>query len=531
MLLYLRYRNGEMMIESRRRASAICTSTMVLLLGLASPIETSAWNSNGGHPFEVSTDKYYYELGELVWIRYENVVNYTPLTFAGDPILHIENPTGVVVDDSPSPCRWRYNMILYPLEYRLFSWNQRYRICDDSGNDIPPTGEQVPPGKYEISMGGWARYAPDCLMEFECQLWDSVWIEILPENSPPISDAGRNKVAFAGEPTTLDGSNSYDSDGIIVSHFWDFGDGSNASGVIVNHTYLDVGTHYVTLTVADDDGETGADTIAVVVLDPRPDPPTLLRADLTGSGLKNITLDWELSFDDGSGFNDVVNYAVYWSDVYDSSGVGYHFLVELPPGTDFLTLDGWGHDGLSNYFFYVQANDSDGYFNWRGQAGKFTHPLFMGPNLVSIPLKQSNESIKTVSQTLECDKAWHYDSPSQEWKSYAKFKAYNTLDRLNHIMGIWINVTHDSNLTVAGVVPAQTTIHLYEGWNLVSFPSFNSSYTVYDLRMDTGAVRVEGYDLSPPYHLRVLGDAEVLLAGYGYWVRVEAAIDWVVEVS
>ncbi len=31
--------------------------------------------------------------------------------------------------------------------------------------------------------------------------------------------------------------------------------------------------------------------------------------------------------------------------------------------------------------------------------------------------------------------------------------------------------------------------------------------------------------------LRVLGDAEVLLAGYGYWVRVDAAVDWIVEVS
>ena len=65
----------------------------------------------------------------------------------------------------------------------------------------------------------------------------------------------------------------------------------------------------------------------------------------------------------------------------------------------------------------------------------------------------------------------------------------------------------------------------------MSFPSFNSSYTVYDLKMDTGALRVEGYDPSPPYHLRVLGDAEVLLAGEGYWVRVEADVEWTSEVS
>ncbi len=91
------------------------------------------------------------------------------------------------------------------------------------------------------------------------------------------------------------------------------------------------------------------------------------------------------------------------------------------------------------------------------------------------------------------------------------------------------NVTGDCNLTVAGVVPVQTTILLYEGWNLVSFPSFNSSYSVADLKLEIGATRVEGYDPLPPYHLRVLADAEVLQAGYGYWVRVEADTVWMVN--
>lgn len=102
---------------------------------------------------------------------------------------------------------------------------------------------------------------------------------------------------------------------------------------------------------------------------------------------------------------------------------------------------------------------------------------------------------------------------------------------MNHTMGLWVNVTSDCNLTVAGAVPTNANIQLRSGWNLVSFPSFNSSYTVYDLKMDTGALRVEGYDPTPPYHLRVLGDTEMLQAGYGYWVRVEADTVWTVDVS
>jgi len=84
---------------------------------------------------------------------------------------------------------------------------------------------------------------------------------------------------------------------------------------------------------------------------------------------------------------------------------------------------------------------------------------------------------------------------------------------------------------VAGVVPSQTTLSLREGWNLVSFPSVTHSYPVFDFKMDTGAVRVEGYDPAPPYHLRVLGDADLLQAGEAYWVRVEADVDWIVEAS
>ncbi len=37
--------------------------------------------------------------------------------------------------------------------------------------------------------------------------------------------------------------------------------------------------------------------------------------------------------------------------------------------------------------------------------------------------------------------------------------------------------------------------------------------------------------LAPLNFLRVLGDAEVLLAGQVYWVRAKSEVDWVVEVS
>ncbi len=264
-----------------------------------------------------------------------------------------------------------------------------------------------------------------------------------------------------------------------------------------------------------------------------PSPPTILDAYLGGNGLENVTISWSLSSDDENGSSNVIRYDIYRNSSYNSKGLGYELHDSLPNGTsqyvDFLA----GEGNPSNYFYFVCAVNALNISSCTSnQAGKFTRSLAQGPNLVSVPLIQYDESIETVLQTVEYDKAWYYDSSSQEWKWYMTFKNYRRdLWSVNHTMGLWVNVTENSNLTVAGIVPAQTTIHLFEGWNLVSFPSFNTSYTVADLKVETCATRVEGYDFSSPYYLRVLGDGEVLQAGDGYWVRVNADTVWTIEVA
>jgi ABC-type transport system substrate-binding protein len=274
----------------------------------------------------------------------------------------------------------------------------------------------------------------------------------------------------------------------------------------------------------------GNDTDVVAVLNVH--PPTLTRASLSGFGHVDVTVEWTLSMDDGQGDFSVIGYDVLRGNAYDPDG-NYSLHDSIPNGTTQYTDSGAGEGDLGNYFYVICAVD----LNWNRscsseQAAKFTRPLAPGLNLISIPLLQSDEGIEIVLQTVKYDRAWYSDSSSQEWEWYMISKTYRRgLFDINHTMGMWVNVTQDSNLTVAGIVPAQTAIQLYEGWNLVSFPSFNSSYTVADLKAEAGATRVEGYAPAPPYHLRVLEDAEVLLAGYGYWVKVDIDVDWIVEVS
>ncbi len=61
------------------------------------------------------------------------------------------------------------------------------------------------------------------------------------------------------------GDQSYDSDGTISSYLWDFGDGTTSVNHRVLHTYRNPGTYTVTLTVTDNDGLTGTDTITIIV--------------------------------------------------------------------------------------------------------------------------------------------------------------------------------------------------------------------------------------------------------------------------
>jgi subtilisin family serine protease len=94
---------------------------------------------------------------------------------------------------------------------------------------------------------------------------------ITPVNQPPVADAGPDQTTELGQEITFDGSGSTDSEGNIVSYDWDFGDGSQATGVSVGHTYSKSGTYTAILTVTDDGGLTGTDTTTVTVNAPETD--------------------------------------------------------------------------------------------------------------------------------------------------------------------------------------------------------------------------------------------------------------------
>jgi PKD repeat protein len=74
---------------------------------------------------------------------------------------------------------------------------------------------------------------------------------------PPIADFTYTPTwPKVGESVTFDASTSKPNGGTIISYFWDFGDGTNATGKIVSHSYSAYGTYTVTLTIQDSEGFT-----------------------------------------------------------------------------------------------------------------------------------------------------------------------------------------------------------------------------------------------------------------------------------
>lgn len=260
-----------------------------------------------------------------------------------------------------------------------------------------------------------------------------------------------------------------------------------------------------------------------------PQPMAILSTVLSGWNSENVTLTWSLSPDDGQGNKSIVGYEIYRNMTYDPQGLGYALIASVPNGTSEYVDILAGEGDPNNYFYRLCAFDLGGNRTCaERQGGKFARQLSKGFNLVSIPLFQSNASTDKVLQTVEFDKVWTYDSFSREWKSYMVSKPYTgDLTRINHTIGMWVNVVEESNLTVAGIVPRQTYIQLHEGWNLVGFPSFKQDYTVADLKAALPIDRVEGFDATAsPYFLKLLQDSDVLLAGQAYWLRASGDAIW-----
>ena len=147
--------------------------------------------------------------------------------------------------------------------------------------------QDVVPGRYIVSLD--ATSLPD---RFEFTTAPEIAIEVETGDLSPASFGGYVRpreviITFqpptadfdiapaspvAGEPVSFDGTPSFDFDGTIIAHVWDFdGNGeTDATSAVASYTFSSSGTYAVSLTVIDDGGNSDTLTIDLVVAAPPP---------------------------------------------------------------------------------------------------------------------------------------------------------------------------------------------------------------------------------------------------------------------
>jgi hypothetical protein len=122
----------------------------------------------------------------------------------------------------------------------------------------------------DFEMTSRFRVAFDAGMSSSADNWyidDVALVSAGPFNEAPVADAGRDQAIADGnwdgvETVTLDGSASFDRDGFIAGYEWTE-DGRVLGNTAVVTADLAVGVHDITLTVTDNKGASGIDTVTV----------------------------------------------------------------------------------------------------------------------------------------------------------------------------------------------------------------------------------------------------------------------------
>ncbi|UCC27108.1 MAG: S8 family serine peptidase [Gemmatimonadales bacterium] len=151
-------------------------------------------------------------------------------------------------------------------------------------------------------------------------------------NTPPTSVMTFDCTYLACE---FDGTGSTDTDGTVVGYSWDFGAGGTAAGPTANHTFPAAGTHSVSLTVTDDDGDSHT-TSTDVTVEEAPASGGIQLDFVAGKekGRHMVTLTWTGATSeqvrilrDGDLYDTVPNTGSYTDRTNQRGGVTYTYRV------------------------------------------------------------------------------------------------------------------------------------------------------------------------------------------------------------
>ena len=253
-------------------------------------------------------------------------------------------------------------------------WNEIFYWTHNQGDDDQWHGETFDLSGYLVNDFNLRFTSRENSNKEETEI-DDVLIEATVEaNQRPIAVAGPDETLSDGdgdgaELVTLIGSASYDPDpeGAIVSYEWKEGASVLGTTDIISDLVVAVGVHIIRLSVTDDEGAIGTDTIVVTV---EPNQPPLADAgpDQTVYEYETVTLDGAASSDPDGTIS-----AYEWRELTDWSlgfGSGIDGTDSFRDDSQGVALDSNGDlyvVGHKNYDWWIKKFDGNGIedtLNW-----------------------------------------------------------------------------------------------------------------------------------------------------------------------
>lgn len=178
--------------------------------------------------------------------------------------------------------------------------------------------------------------------EWKYKLLDKA-VSIEKNNKAPFAKiklSGDNRV---GETITFDGSDSYDEDGYILRYEWEFGDGSTSKGKVVEHVYNEPGYYTIYLTVTDNKGKIGVDSISIEIIN---------------KGLPTVSADDPSQDDTSGGFVKIYGGAYYAQSFIPSSDKGGMSAVYIYVGKKTRSFDSNENNNVDNNENNINSNSA-----------------------------------------------------------------------------------------------------------------------------------------------------------------------------
>jgi PKD repeat protein len=187
--------------------------------------------------------------------------------------------------------------------------------------------------------------------------------------SPPVAlFEYQPKTGFVPCKFLFDASDSYDSDGHIVSYEWDFGDFSKGIGVNPSHIYASRGEFLISLKVTDNDGLTDKATAKIKVQTCHPPTNVSLKREINRSLFRKEafhTLSWS-SNPENFGLT-IINYRIYRKKAGEGDG-SYHMIGNVS-GNTFIYVDGY-LDMSEKFVYVITSVESSGHESKKSSSAR-----------------------------------------------------------------------------------------------------------------------------------------------------------------